>query len=126
MIFAGASFLVALFVERDKHWREAWKWWRQRQGPVITVTRFSLFEAAHTMRGLVVARLCRAEDSQHALEGLERAQREGFIISRRIPEHQLFPHAERLSQFHTLRATCGAMDILHVAAAPHLGAAAFL
>ncbi|HWB06886.1 MAG TPA: PIN domain-containing protein [Verrucomicrobiales bacterium] len=126
MIFADASFLVALFVAHDDHWRTAWKWWQHRKGPVLTVTRLCLFEVENTIRGLTVSKLLRTVELRTALEGIKRGVLEGFISRRTAPEHQLPPLADRLSQHHTMRTTFGAMDILHVAAALHLRAKAFL
>lgn len=126
MICADASFLVALFVEHDDHWRSAWRWWRSERGPVLTVTRLCLFEAENAIRGLTVAKLCRPAEVRSALAGIQRGLLEGFIARRSVPEHQLFPHADRLSQYHTTRATFGAMDILHVSAALQLRSETFL
>ena len=56
MIYADASFIVALFVREDEHWQRAWQWWRAEQGPILTVTRLGVFEAENTVRALVVAR----------------------------------------------------------------------
>ncbi len=87
MIFADASFLVALFVERDTHWNEAWKWWRRNDGPVVTVTRLVLFEAQNSIRGLMVAKLLRPAEVRKSLERIRVGLLEGFIERRRVPEH---------------------------------------
>jgi predicted nucleic acid-binding protein len=126
MIYADASFLVALFVEGDDHWDEAWRWWRLRHGPVMLVSRLTLFEAENTIRGLAVSKQCRPSEMRTSLEGIKRAQLEGVIIRRSVLEHRLFPHATRLSQHHTIQRTYGALDILHVATALELGATTFL
>jgi len=126
MIYADASFIVALFVREDEHWQRAWQWWRAEQGPILTVTRLGVFEAENTVRALVVAREIRPVEGRQALEGILRARLEGILNQRGISEHQLFPAATRLSQHHTTNAAFGALDILHVASALHLKASGFL
>lgn len=117
---------MALFVRGDDHWEHAWQWWRAEKGPTLTVSRLTLFEAENTIRASVVANKIRTAQSHEALEGIQRALLEGIIVRRNVAEHHLFTAAARLSQHHTVSATFGALDILHVAAALHLGAARFL
>jgi hypothetical protein len=93
---------------------------------VIVVSRLGLFEAENTMRGLAVAKECRPVEVRTALEGIKRAQLEGVVVRRSVPEHRLFPHAARPSQHRTVACTYGALDILHVAAARELRATTFL
>lgn len=126
MIYADASFIVALFVRGDDHWEKAWQWWRAEHGPTLTVSRLTLFEAANTIRASVVSHKIRPAQSREALEGIQRALLEGIIKRRNVAEHHLFTAASRLSQHHTVSATFGALDILHVAAALHLGSSHFL
>lgn len=126
MIYADASFIVALFVREDEHWQRAWLWWRAEQGPILTVTRLGIFEAENTVRALVVAREIRPVEGRQALEGIRRARLEGVFNQRAVAEHQLFPAAARLSQHHTTNAAFGALDILHVASALHLKSSRFL
>ncbi len=126
MIYADASFLVALFVDSDDHWHEAWSWWQKHRTSGIIVSRLALFEAQNTIQGWAVAKKCRPVEVRIALEGLKRAQIDGIVTRRSVAEHRLFPHAIRLSQHHTIACTFGALDILHVAAALELGCEVFL
>jgi predicted nucleic acid-binding protein len=126
MTYADASFVVALFVENDDHWPEAWRWWKNQRGPSLTVSRLTLFEAENTIRGMVVARKLSKAQAHSAIQGISRARLEGVLVRRNVLDHRLFPHAARLSQHHTVDANFGALDILHVAAALDLGADVFL
>lgn len=126
MIYADASFIVALFVREDDHWQEAWYWWRTEGGPSLIVTRLGMFESENTIRALAASKRIRPVESRQALAGIHRASMEGILIRRIAPEHQLFPAAPRLSQHHTLKTTFGALDILHVASAIHLKVKRFL
>ena len=125
-IYADASFIVALVVESDEHRPTAWRWWQGNDGPVIQVSRLTIFEAQNTIRGWGVARKCRPSEVTTALHRLHRLLLEGVLLRRRVTDHRLFPHAARLSQFHTTIATYGALDILHVATALELRASTFL
>ena len=78
MIYADASFIVALFVQEDEQCQRAWQWWRAEQGPILTVTRLGVFEAENTVRALVVAREIRSVEGRLALEGIRRARLEGI------------------------------------------------
>jgi predicted nucleic acid-binding protein len=117
MIYADASFVIALFVIGDDHWHKAWQWWRQNQGPTILVSRLTLFEAENSIRGLGASKQCRPSAVRASIEGIKRAHLEGVLVRRNVPEHRLYPQAVRLSQYHTVSCTFGALDIVHVAIA---------
>ncbi len=122
---ADASFLVAAFAPADEHNREAWRWWSQRDG-AIHATRLALFEAENTIRGFPLGGKCSVAEARRWIHGIHRAILEGLIERREAPLHRVLPLAHRLSLHHTLQATFGAMDILHVAAALDLKATEFL
>lgn len=122
---ADASFLVAAFATADGHNRAAWRWWSKR-GCAIHATRLSLFEAENTIRGFPLSGKCSTEEALRWINGIHRAILEGLIERRDAPLHRVLPLAHRLSLHHTMQATFGAMDILHVAAALDLKATEFL
>lgn len=126
MIYADASFVVALFVRGDEHWQAAWQWWKSHHTQTLVVSRLTIFEAENTIRALPLGGKLKQAESRAALEGIQRALLEGILVSRSVPEHRLFPSARRLSMHHTIRSSYGALDILHVAIAMELGADLFL
>ena len=124
MTFADASFLVSLFA-RDENGPKAWKWF-QEANAILIASRLVYFEAENSIRALVVAGKCKAQKANNALEEMKRARLEGIIELREIPVRRLYPAAHRLSVYHTLERTFGAMDIIHVATALELGAKTFV
>jgi hypothetical protein len=90
------------------------------------VSRLGIFETGNAIRAWAVAGNSRSSEMQFAIEGLRRAELEGIIVRRSVPERRLFPHATRLSQHHTITRVYGALDILHVATALELSARSFL
>ena len=123
--FADASFLVAAFAPDDEHNRAAWRWWKRRDSGIY-VSRLVLFEAENNLRGLPLNGRLNVSRARAAIEGMNRARLEGMIVLRDSPSNRLIPQARRLSLHHTIKATYGAMDILHVATALDLGANQFL
>lgn len=92
----------------------------------VFITPLVLFEAQNSIRGFPIAGKGTLAEAQSALEGIKRGLLEGLFICQSIPAKRLFPQATRLSLHHTLSATFGAMDVLHVASAMELGADTFL
>lgn len=126
MIYADASFVVALFVKGDEHWQAAWQWWKNHHSQTLIVSRLTIFEAENTIRVLPLGGKLRQSESRAALEGIQRALLEGVLVRRSVPEQRLYPLARRLSTHHTARSSYGALDILHVASVLELGADMFL
>lgn len=124
-VFADASFLVAAFAPDDDHNREAWRWWQKWEASIIA-SPLVLFEAENTFRGFSVGGKCSVAAVHRTIEGLKRALTEGMILERDIPLKRLLSCSRRLSQYHTVDATFGAMDILHVATALELKATTLL
>ncbi|WP_395753488.1 hypothetical protein [Prosthecobacter sp.] len=85
-----------------------------------------MFEAENTIRGFPLSGKCSTADALHWINGIQRAVLEGLIERREAPLHRVLPLAHRLSLHHTVQATFGAMDFLHVAAAMDLKATEFL
>ena len=122
MIYADASFIVALFARGDDHWEAAWRWWKTNHTQTLVVSRLTIFEAENTIRALATGGKCRPAESLAAVEGIRRAIVEGLLVRRSVPEHRLFPAGTRLSLHHTTQSAFGALDILHVATALELKA----
>lgn len=123
--FADASFIVAAFARSDEHNKPAWKWWNQYGGAIFT-TRLVLFEAENTIRGFPLNQKCSVAEARMWVEGIQRAVIEGLIECKEAPLRRVLPMARRLSMHHTIKATFGAMDILHVAAALDVRAVEFV
>jgi predicted nucleic acid-binding protein len=123
--FTDASFIVAVFSSSDEHNKTAWRWWNKHGGAICT-TRLVLFEAENTIRGFPLNQKCTEVQARTWIEGIQRAVMEGLIERKEAPFHRVLPMARRLSLHHTVKATFGAMDILHVAAALDLHAEKFV
>lgn len=93
---------------------------------MFCASRLTLFEAENTIRGKSVAGSIRLSEVTRAMDFIYRLRLEGLLVRRRVDDHRLFPHATRLSQFHTTSSAFGALDILHVATALELRATTFL
>jgi len=124
--YADASFTVALFALEDHQWRRAWKWWRGAGLCQVMVSRLTLLETENAFHRLRVDHQLTATELQSALNGLSRARMEGLLVRRETPAHRLYPEAHRLVTHHSARASYGALDIMHVAAAIILRADTFL
>lgn len=123
--FADTSFVISAFVQ-DEFNGHVWRWWKRHSMASVLITPLVLFEAENSIRGFPITGKCTPAEARPALEGIRRGLLEGLFICQSVPTKRLFPQATRLSLHHTLSATFGAMDVLHVASAIALGADTFL
>lgn len=123
--FADTSFVISAFV-KDEFNGSVWRWWKRHSMAAVFITPLVLFEAENSIRGFPIAGKCTPAEARSALEGIKRGLLEGLFICQSVSAKRLFPQATRLSLHHTLSATFGAMDVLHVASAMELGADTFL
>jgi len=123
--FADTSFVISAFVQ-DEFNNSVWRWWKRHSMASVFITPLVLFEAENSIRGFPIAGKCVPDEARSALEGIKRGLLEGLFICQSVHAKRLFPQATRLSFHHTLSATFGAMDVLHVASAMELGADTFL
>lgn len=124
LIFADASFLVALFAGTE-HSKEARQWWK-RSHAVITISSLVLFEAQHSIRSLHLSRKIKRADARWANEHMTRRILEGMVEVRELSNKRVYPAARRLSIHYGENRSFGAMDIVHVATAQELAARGFL
>lgn len=123
--FADTSFVISAFVN-DEFNGSVWRWWKRHSMTAVFITPLVLFEAQNSIRGFPIAGKCSPAEALSALEGIKRGLLEGLFICQSVPTKRLFPQATRLSLYHTVSATFGAMDVLHVASAMELDADTFL
>lgn len=124
MIVADTSFLFSLF-GHDTNTATAQNWARWTKQPV-GVTALNRFEFGNAVR-LAVFRGAISED--HAVSSLAAFEADLKLGMLRVASCDLLAvlsEAERLSERHTSRGGHRAFDILHVASASVLKAAAFL
>ena len=124
MTFTDASFLVSFFAHDDCS-PKAVRWWLQSNA-VLTASRLVLFEAENSIRTMPLEAKCNAAEATWAVEKMKRAIAEGLIEVREPRMRRLYPAALRLRIYHSANKRFGAMDILHVATALHLGAGEFV
>eukprot|EP01031_Cornospumella_fuschlensis_P049003 gene49003-59988_t len=81
------------------------------------MTRLSVLECETALRAAVAGRGLTAEKMRGALDGIQRANVEGFLLRREVAAKQWFPQAHRISAHAATLSVCRALDVLHVAAA---------
>jgi predicted nucleic acid-binding protein len=123
--YADASFLVSFFSD-DDHSHKAERWVRANRHWPVLVTRLTIFEFENSLRTSVIAHKITADERREAIQRFRRAVLEGFFLRREVPVSQWFPQAHRVSEFSPEPRGFGALDILHISAALHLGADGFL
>jgi len=124
--YADTSFIVALFAGEAGQWSNAWKWWHAAGLCQVMVSRLTLLEAENAFHSLRLDRKLTGTEFQEAQHGLLMARPEGLLVRRETPAQRLYPEAHRLVTHHSARASYGALDIMHVAAAIILRADTFL
>ncbi len=121
---ADTSFLFSLY-GNDAHTPRAVKWLSARRSPV-TITVLNEFELANALRFAEFRGLIARGQAALFWTQFEADRAAGRLLGRICNLGEVVDEAMRLSAGHTLAGGHRGFDILHVAAALHLGADRFL
>ncbi len=124
VICADTSFLFSLY-GNDVHSRRAIAWIRGCQEP-LSITRLNEFELGNALRFAEFRKLIPAGMAANYWAQFQAAIAHQRLQSPICNLGSIVTEAERLSATYTLRRGHRSLDLLHVAAALHLGASDFL
>ncbi len=124
VICADTSFLFSLYAN-DTHSRKAVTWIKGLHQP-LSISPFNEFELENALRFAEWRELLPAGMAAIYLERFDAAISHGRLQREVCNLATVLLEAQRLSSNYTLREGHRSFDILHVAAAQHLGATRFL
>jgi predicted nucleic acid-binding protein len=126
MIACDTSFLYSLYIVDIHTPRARARLLRIRSPEALTISPFHEYELPNAIRLSVFRNLRDAAAGNAILAAFEADLAAGQFIRSSYNLASVLQEAKRLSSIHSIRGGHRAFDILHVAAALHLGAAEFL
>jgi len=121
---ADTSFLFSLY-GNDTNTPRAVAWMRKRKTP-LSLTALSGYELGNALRFAEFRRVIATGDSALFCAQFEADRASGRLQIQVCNLAEVLDEAKRLSATHTLRGGHRGFDILHIAAALHLGVKVFL
>lgn len=130
MIYADASFFVAMKARRDTFHAEALRFYEARQEEVWLWSPWHRVEVFNTLRQLTRhperARRMTESEARACIYSLESDVRHGYLTHLEADWRDVLRAANEISLGHALTVPCRSADLLHVAYAVELSAVSFV